>query len=320
MKGLYLPEQQAYSVIKGTKTKILCSKGAESFFDGKVYLLAKDRIYGKISLSGFTPLAEIKDTDNLCKQLDISQKSLKKWDGKDALVATIQEVEEFNTGLTWKMSDQPPMLVDQVEVDRDVFIRVPLSKLNKTLLSYSRERELKKIDQKVTLLAQVYDDEKIVSDYQKMLEAKEAVVTDSSKKLRYVVQMKFSHLTKEELEYPHSALTARYPKVEYLLRMERPDGRMEAWALLPNEKGEFYATEKRDYCSTVWLKVGQYKEFITPYEDGTFIKTFTFDKGFYEGNWMTELAGQFDFEGTYFDGKYVISKRKGEKLFKFEKL
>lgn len=318
MKGLYLPEKQAYQVISHQKRLLVKSSQVSGILGEPIFLLAKDKVYGKIIIKN----EQVKKKRELYKMTSshgMTKEDIdKNWkDLKELYIYDIDVIDSFKPSLVWKRIDSPNSIVDNVEIEKSVFIKFPLEKVKQEFVSGLSDIEKEILNKKIEQLITIFPEDNTIKQTQERIFSK--VKQDIRR--RFAMQIKFSGLDKGELDYDYKTLLIKYPKTLYSIRLSINDESLHTIYIDPQKEGRVkkYDVEFEEGASNVWMDIAMRDNFVAN-NGANYIKVFNLDFGEMSYRIINKSIYEIDFNGAMLKGKHVISKRKDQKNWTFEKI
>jgi len=309
MNGLYLQKNQLSSILKQKKTYLVKTTNIDTSIAGDIFLLSKNRIYAIAKLQKIKTV-NAHEFDTYYQKHRITPEQRKKWWG-DINSYHLYEIDvkkTFNPNLYWKMGKNPSTIVENVEVEMAVTVKIPIGQIVPETTALLNEFEKKQLQRQIDLV-KTYCSEPDKLLLKKVEKENEPEIKNNP----YVLQIRFVNVEKGDVMLGIEELKSKYYDYVYDLRLQINENDMLGWTLHAEEVDikTIRAVKKCSHDAKLWLKIALKKSYILGNDD---------DTGEYVETKINDNAYQYVYWGTLLDGNYVCSKRLKSKNWVMEKL
>jgi len=151
--GLYLVERHARLIISRRKTLIIKAKKFEGHINEPLYLLAKNKVYGIIVLKEPKKIT-LEEFKTLFKKHLITDTERKKWwnNTKEFFAYDFELKKIFRPPLNWKYKKGVQNFVLNVEIEKTVFLKMPIDEITPKKLQNVSDKELLGLHRRLHML------------------------------------------------------------------------------------------------------------------------------------------------------------------------
>lgn len=318
MNGIYLHKHQLTSILKRKKSLLVKTSDIDQYIGQEIFLLSKNKIYATARLKKFKTVNGT-EFDTYFNKHRITSDQRKKWWGNIDVfhLYTIDVKKSFNPQLFWKMIENPPTIVENVEVELAIDMKMPITQITPERILSLTENEKKHIYRQIETVTK-YSDEAEKMLLQKVIRSLEP----EPEYKPYILQMRFINIDPIDIESGIDDLKNKFYDHVYDLRLQRSENVLMGWTLYGNDMNvqKMRAERKGRHDVQLWKNIAEQKSYSVKMDDGTYIKYFTVELGEYAETKINNNAYQYIFRGTALHGNFICSKRLRSNKWGMERL